>query len=193
MIIHYAVSDGIVSVPTQASLSVSVLASSSTELLPPVAEPDVAQAIVGMPVTLQPLANDLPGADPTNPQAHLTLAAPVGEVPGAVVTTDIRAGTVTFTAQRPGPFFLTYQAAFGAARTSRGTIRIQASPAGSQPQAAGRDPGHRRHPRPAARPRRRPRQRLRPAGLDPRRHRRRINRPRDSRRRRRPALAADQR
>ena len=42
-----------------------------------------------MPVTLQPLANDLPGADPTNPQAHLTLAAPVGTVPGAVVSTDL--------------------------------------------------------------------------------------------------------
>ena len=132
--IHYAVSDGIVSAPTQASLAVSVLGSSSTNLLPPVAEPDVAQAVVGRPVTLQPLANDVPGADPTNPHAHLTIAGPVAAVPGAVVTTDLRAGTVTFTAQRPGPFFLTYEAAFGAAQTSHGTIRIQASPESARPK-----------------------------------------------------------
>ncbi len=132
--IHYAVSDGIVSNPVPASLTVSVLGASSSRLLPPQAEPDVAQAIVGMPVTLQPLGNDLPGADPTNPQAHLALAAPVTAVPGAVVSTDLRTGTVTFTAQRPGPFFLTYQAAYGAAPASRGTIRIQASPASGKPR-----------------------------------------------------------
>ncbi len=132
--IRYGVSDGIVAQPSQASLTVHVLAASSTEPVPPVAEPDVAQAIVGMPVTIQPLGNDLPGADPTNPQAHLTLAAPVGTVPGAVVSTDLGTGTVTFTAERPGPFFLTYEAAFGAAPTSPGTIRIQASPATGQPK-----------------------------------------------------------
>ena len=132
--IRFGISDGIVARPTQASLTVHVLAASSTQPVPPVAEPDVAQAIVGMPVTLQPLANDLPGADPTNPQAHLTLAAPVGTVPGAVVSTDLGTGTVTFTAERPGPFFLTYQAAYGAAQTSRGTIRVQASPATGKPK-----------------------------------------------------------
>ncbi|MGH3150454.1 MAG: Ig-like domain-containing protein, partial [Streptosporangiaceae bacterium] len=132
--IHYAVSDGIVTTPTPATLTVSVLAASSLQLRAPQAEPDVAQAIVGMPVTLQPLGNDLPGADPTNPQAHLTLAAPVTAVPGVTVSTDLRTGTVTFTAQRPGPFFLTYEAAYGAAPTSRGTIRIQASPATGKPK-----------------------------------------------------------
>ena len=132
--IHYAASDGIVLTPVPATLTVSVLAASSTQLRAPQAEPDVAQAIVGMPVTIQPLGNDLAGADPTNPQAHLTLAAPVTAVPGAAVSTDLRTGTVTFTAQRPGPFFLTYQAAYGAAPTSRGTIRIQASPAAGKPK-----------------------------------------------------------
>ena len=132
--IHYAASDGIVPTPVPATLTVSVLAASSTQLRAPQAEPDVAQAIVGMPVTIQPLGNDLAGADPTNPQAHLTLAAPVTAVPGAAVSTDLRTGTVTFTAQRPGPFFLTYQAAYGAAPTSRGTIRIQASPAAGKPK-----------------------------------------------------------
>ena len=132
--IHYAVSDGTVPAPTPATLTVSVLGASGTQLRAPQAEPDVAQAVVGMPMTLQPLGNDLPGADPTNPQAHLTLAAPVTAVPAAAVSTDLRTGTVTFTAQRPGPFFLTYQAAYGAAPTARGTIRIQASPAAGRPK-----------------------------------------------------------
>ncbi len=132
--IRYAISDGIVLTPAPATLTVTVLAASSTQLRAPQAEPDVAQAIVGMPVTLKPLGNDLPGADPTNPQAHLTLAAPVTAVPGTVVSTDLRTGTVTFTAQRPGPFFLTYEAAYGAAPTARGTIRIQASPASGKPK-----------------------------------------------------------
>ena len=132
--IRYAVSDGIVANPVRASLTVGVLAASSTRLRAPQAEPDVAQAIVGMPVTLHPLGNDLAGADPTNPQAHLTLAAPLTAVAGAAVGTDLRTGTVTFTAQRPGPYFLTYQAAYGAAPTSRGTIRIQANPASGKPK-----------------------------------------------------------
>jgi len=132
--IRYGVSDGIVSAPTPASLTVRVLGSSSTDVIPPVAEPDAAQAVVGQPLTLSPLANDLPGADPTNPGAQLTIAGPVAAAPGAVVSTDIAAGTVTFTAQRPGPFFLSYAAAFGAARTSAAVIRIQVSPATGRPK-----------------------------------------------------------
>jgi large repetitive protein len=113
---------------------VHVLGAASTHLVPPTAEPDVAQAVVGQPLTLHPLANDLPGADPTAPQAQLTIAGPVGAPSGATVTTDISAGTVTFTAQRPGPFLLGYNAAFGAAPTSHGDIRIQVSPASGSPK-----------------------------------------------------------
>lgn len=132
--IHYGVSDGIVTRPTPATLTVHVLGSASTDLVPPTAEPDVAVAVVGSPLTLNPLANDLPGADPTNPDAQLTLAAPVAAVPGLAVTSDIHAGTVTVTAGQPGTYFLSYEAAFGAARVSRGTIRIQASAAGTRPE-----------------------------------------------------------
>ena len=81
--IRYGVSDGRVAQPTMASLTVSLIGSSSTRFVAPVAEPDAAQAVVGSPVTLQPLANDLPGVDPTNPAAKLALAAPVAAVPGA--------------------------------------------------------------------------------------------------------------
>ena len=100
----------------------------------PVAEPDAAQAVVGSPVTLQPLANDLPGVDPTNPAAQLTLAAPVPAVTGASVSTDLATGTVTFTAQHPGDFFLTYTDAYGAAPTASGTIRVHVVPASGTPK-----------------------------------------------------------
>ena len=83
---------------------------------------------------MQPLANDLAGVDPTNPGARLTLAAPVTAVPGAAVGTDLRTGTVTFTAQHPGPFFLTYTDAYGAAPTASGTIRVQVVPASGTPK-----------------------------------------------------------
>ena len=132
--IHYAVSDGIAPAPTPAALTVHVLGASSTHLVPPTAEPDVAEAVVGRPLTLYPLANDLPGADPTAPQAELTLAGSVAAPSGAIVTTDISAGTVTFTAQRPGSFLLGYHAAFGAAPTSHADIRVQVSPASGSPK-----------------------------------------------------------
>jgi hypothetical protein len=130
----YGVSDGRVTTPTKAVLTVNVLGASSARFIAPVAEPDAAQAVAGAPVTLRPLANDLPGVDPTNPNARLTLAAPVPAVAGASVTTDTAAGTVTFTAQHPGDFFLTYTDAYGAAPTASGTIRVHVIPASTAPR-----------------------------------------------------------
>ena len=132
--IRYGVSDGRVAQPTMASLTVSVIGSSSTQFVAPVAEPSAAQAVAGSPVTLQPLANNLPGVDPTNPAAKLTLAAPVAAVPGATVSTDLANGTVTFTAQNPGDFFLTYTDAYGAAPTASGIIRVHVLPATGTPK-----------------------------------------------------------
>ena len=132
--IRYGVSDGRVAQPTMASLTVSVIGSSSTQFVAPVAEPDAAEAVAGSPVTLQPLANDLPGVDPTNPAAKLALAAPVAAVPGATVSTDLADGTVTFTAQHPGDFFLTYTDAYGAAPTATGSIRVHVLPSTGAPK-----------------------------------------------------------
>ena len=132
--ISYGVSDGRVTTPTKATLTVNVLGASSTRFVAPVAEPDAAQAVVGAPVTLQPLANDLPGVDPTNPSAQLTLAAPVPAVTGASVSTDMATGTVAFTAQHPGDFFLTYTDAYGAAPTASGTIRVHVIAASGTPK-----------------------------------------------------------
>jgi large repetitive protein len=132
--IRYGVSDGRVAQPTMASLTVSVLGSSSTQFVAPVAEPVAALAVVGSPVTLQPLANNLPGVDPTNPAAKLALAAPVAAVPGATVSTDLANGTVSFTAQHPGDFFLSYTDAYGAAPTATGSIRVHVLPATGTPK-----------------------------------------------------------
>ena len=139
--IRYGVSDGIVAKPTMASLTISVAGSASTSFVAPQAEPDVAQAVVGSPVTIQPLANDLPGVDPTNPGAVLALAGPVAAVPGSVVSTDQRSGTVMFTAEHPGSFVLSYTDAFGAAPTAAGTIRVQAVAATGRPKPPVTTPG----------------------------------------------------
>ena len=130
--VQYAVTDGIVARPQPGkSLTVTVLAADSKTPVPAKAEPDVAQAIVGMPATIEPLGNDIPGADPTDPQAHLTIAGPARLVSvagaGATVSTDQRSGTVTFTARQPGAYFLSYQAAFGATVPATGSIRVQVS------------------------------------------------------------------
>ncbi|HEY1821012.1 MAG TPA: fibronectin type III domain-containing protein [Trebonia sp.] len=130
----YGVSDGRVAKPTMATLKVSVLGSSSSTFVPPVAEPDAAQAVAGAPVTLGPLANDLPGVDPTNPQAKLRLAAPLSPVDGATISTDLADGTVTFIAQRAGDYFLSYTDAYGAAPTAKGTIRVHVIAASGKPQ-----------------------------------------------------------
>ncbi len=130
--IRYAVGDG--QSDTTASISVRVLGSASTTIVRPVAEPDVAQAIVGQAVTIHPLANDIPGADPTNPQAQLAISAPLAADPGATIRTDLRAGTVTFTANHPGTFLLSYAAAFGGAKASQSVIRIQVSSATGLPE-----------------------------------------------------------
>jgi large repetitive protein len=132
--ISYGVGDGRVATPTRATLTVNVLGASSTRFVAPVAEPDAAQAVTGGPVTLQPLANDLPGVDPTNPSARLNIAAPVPAVTGATVSTDLATGTVTFTAQHPGDFFLTYTDAYGAAPTASGTIRVHVIAASGTPK-----------------------------------------------------------
>ena len=50
------------------------------------------------------------------------------------MSTDLADGTVTFTAQHPGDFFLTYTDAYGAAPTASGTIRVHVVPATGTPK-----------------------------------------------------------
>ncbi|HEY3632228.1 MAG TPA: Ig-like domain-containing protein [Jatrophihabitantaceae bacterium] len=130
--IHYQVSDAIAD-PVEGTIKVNVLSRSSLNAVPAIAQPDVARAVVGQPVTLSPLANDVPGSDPTDPSAKLTLAAPLPQPIGATTTTDLAGGTVTVTPHHVGTLSLKYQAAFGSAKLASGTIRLDVVAGSARP------------------------------------------------------------
>lgn len=130
--IRYQVSDGIGD-PVDGSIKVNVLAHNSLDAVPAIAEPDVARAVVNQPVTLTPLANDVPGSDPTDPSAKLALAAPLAQPVGATAVTDLAGGTVTVTPHHVGTLSLKYQAAFGSAKLAGGTIRLDVVAGSARP------------------------------------------------------------
>lgn len=124
--IKYTVGDG-VGDPVPGVLDVNVLAPSANPI-PATAEPDVVRTFVGQQVTISPLANDIAGADPSNPQARLALSGTIASPANATVATDSAAGLVTFLATQAGTYPLTYQAAFGSAKTATGQIRVDVEP-----------------------------------------------------------------
>ena len=124
--IKYTVGDG-VGDPVPGVLEVNVLAPTSSPT-PATAEPDVVRTFVGQQVTISPLANDIAGADPSNPQARLALSGTIASPAGATISTDNAAGLVTFIATQPGTYPFTYQAAFGSAKTATGQIRVDVEP-----------------------------------------------------------------
>jgi hypothetical protein len=120
--LDYAVSDGVAA--TNASTAVTVLGPTSTQSSPPVAQPDVARGQVDRPITIHPLDNDLPGADPQSADPILTIAGSIASPAGATVTTDVASGTVTVTAARAGVYLLGYSLAYGNAPFGAGAIRV---------------------------------------------------------------------
>ncbi len=124
--IKYTVGDGIGD-QVPGTLDVNVLAPNANPI-PATPEPDVVRTFVGQQVTISPLANDIAGADPSNPQARLTLSGTIASPAGATVSTDAAAGLVTFVASQAGTYPLTYQAAFGSAKTAAGQIRVDVEP-----------------------------------------------------------------
>lgn len=140
--ITYTVSDGS-SEPASQRIPVTVLGPISNQTAAPVAQPDIARGQVGKPITIEPLANDLPGADPTNPNAELALAGTIASPAGVRVDTDLKSGTVTVTAARHGTFALNYTAAYGNAKFDHAPIRVDvaAAPASDQPPVAVPDTG----------------------------------------------------
>ncbi|MGI8881211.1 MAG: Ig-like domain-containing protein [Jatrophihabitans sp.] len=91
----------------------------------PVAEPDVVRGSVGTALHIEPLANDLPGSDPTNPQATLVLNGDASVNSGnAHVVTDQTNGFLSFTAQQPGTYLITYKESFGSSQSVPGTVRV---------------------------------------------------------------------
>ena len=118
--------DGFGRVP--GSVVVTVVGADDPVGAAPRANPDVARGEAGTPVTVYPLANDLPGADPGNPRATLALAADVQPLAGVAVATDRTTGRVTVTASEPGIYVLSYVATFGSAPSASSTIRVDVAP-----------------------------------------------------------------
>jgi hypothetical protein len=110
--IEYTVADSY-GAQVPAKVAVTVLATSDVRGVGPVANADVIRGIVNQPVTVYPLENDQPGADPMNRQAILTLASEVAGKDSLEVTTDLALGAVTITASKIGTYFLEYVAGFG--------------------------------------------------------------------------------
>ena len=121
--VEYGVSDGL-GAPVTETLEFRVQEPDDLEPVAPTAEPDVIAGETGKPIVITPLANDLPGADPITPDAVLTLAGEVGNLPGADVTTNLVKGTVTLRSETAQTYFLDYQAAYGTADTDTGKIRV---------------------------------------------------------------------
>lgn len=95
--------------------------------VPPRTQSDVVRAVVGKPVQIDPLTNDIPGADPSQPDAVLTLAAAVRSQGTLSATTDLGTGVVTLTGTHLGTYVLTYAAQVGSA-SALGKIRVDVVP-----------------------------------------------------------------
>ena len=126
LVIEFQVTDGVnagagpVLVP--GSVEVNVVGAKEVRGQAPVAFDDVVRGEAGTPITIFPLANDLPGVDPANPQQKLSLAGDVKGPPGATVERD--GDRLTLLTDAPGVIRLDYVAAFGSAPTASARIRV---------------------------------------------------------------------
>lgn len=122
--VTYTVTDDLGTKPVEGTINVRVLGQGETKSQPAQAQPDTARGQTGKPVTVWPLANDIPGADPRTPQARLALDSDVARKQGLSVVTDAKAGSVAVTAKKAGSYFLEYYAGFGNASPARAEIRV---------------------------------------------------------------------
>ncbi len=125
--VDFAVTDGR-SAPVRRSIDFRVQAPKDQDAFAPTAEPDVVRGEVGTPIKIRPLLNDLPGSDPSAPDAELSLGGKVPQQPGAKIVTDLDSGQLTFTGDRPGTYFLSYDAGYGNAPLDGGTVRVDVKP-----------------------------------------------------------------
>ena len=125
--VEFAVTDGR-SEPVKKSMAFQVQAPKDQKAFAPSAQPDVVRGEAGKPIKIRPLLNDLPGSDPNEPDAELTLGGKVPQQPGAKVVSDLDSGQLTFTGDRPGTYFLNYDAGYGNAPLDQGTIRVDVKP-----------------------------------------------------------------
>ncbi len=97
------------------------------QVRPPKTQPDAVRGVVGKPLQIEPLGNDIPGADPGEPDAVLRLRAEVRPVGPLEVDTDLATGQVTVTGSVAGTFELTYSAQTGAG-AAPGRVRVDLTP-----------------------------------------------------------------
>lgn len=130
--VAYTVSDGR-SAPIEQTMSFDVQERLDRQAFPALAEPDVVRGEVGQPIKIRPLLNDQPGSDPGSVNAELTLGGRIPDQTGASIKTDMENGIVTFVGDKPGTYFLDYDAAFGNARLDQATVRIDVRPRPESP------------------------------------------------------------
>lgn len=96
---------------------------------PPTAENDYVQATVGKPITIEPLANDLPGSNPVDPTATLKISGVIRGQAGITVEPTAPDGSVTLLATRQNQYKLSYQDSYGPVNSKPAYIRVDAEPA----------------------------------------------------------------
>lgn len=102
-----------------------VLDAKSRKIEPPKPQPDVVSGQVGGAITISPLDNDIPGADPSEPTAELAIAADVAPTRGLTdVKTDRQSGRVTIRPRQVGRFDLNYTAGYGNAKRVSARITV---------------------------------------------------------------------
>jgi hypothetical protein len=116
---------------SQGTVTVDVVPA-GTRTVSPQTGMDVVSGEVGGTIVVEPLDNDVPGADGADPGARMVLAGPVEPTGGLTVDTDVESGRVTVHAPAPGTYLLDYQAGFGAAKPADGRIRVDVSEASKE-------------------------------------------------------------
>ena len=133
--IAYLVTDGRGGT-TKGTVAARVIGTSDSTFVPPRTQPDAVRGVVGKPLQIEPLGNDIAGADPGEPDAVLRLRSEVRPVGPLEVDTDLSTGQVTVTGGAPGTFELAYSAQTGAgAAPGRVRVDLVAPPEGAPPVA----------------------------------------------------------
>jgi hypothetical protein len=125
-VVKYVVDDGRGGT-AESSVDLDVLSEDDEKPVRPRTQPDVVRAVVGKPVQLQPLGNDIAGADPTDPEARMRLAQAVRGPGQLTLDSNLDTGVVTVTGQTPGTSVVTYTAQVGAG-VATGRIRVDILP-----------------------------------------------------------------
>ena len=133
--IAYTVTDGRGGT-TKGSVAAQVIGTGDSKFIAPRTQPDAVRGVVGKPLQIEPLGNDVAGADPGEPDAVLRLRSEVRPVGPLDVDTDLSTGQVTVTGSAPGTYELTYSAQTGAgAAPGRVRVDLVAPPEGAPPVA----------------------------------------------------------